>query len=140
MHHFCGYYIVCCCLILKVVSVFPKYWRIDFYIACIPSSIRCMRWNNKFCEKLYMFFKSVDSWRLMFLWPGCSTEFCLPFLKHRKHSPGFKVLFLFTLQCCFRFCSCQWLPWDLYCIWKLQLVRFDFFSGIPWLMCFSFFK
>ena len=96
-------------LTLKSVSVFPIYC---FYITFIQSSIWHIRGNNSFREKSC--FLSL----VTLLWFGCSTEFC--YLQNTGSiSLLSKYFCLFSLQCCFRYCYCQWVPSDFCCIWKL---------------------
>ena len=89
-----------------------------FYITCIPLNIWHTRCNNQLHEKSYIFFESVDFWKLMLLWLSCGTEFCY-FQNTGNISLVSKCFCLFSSQCCFRFCCCRWVPWDFFYVWKL---------------------
>ena len=91
-------------LILKAVSGFPTY-----YFLHNVHSINCMTYALK---QFYMI------WKLMLLWPGCSTEVCY-FLNTGNIFLVSKCFCLFSLQCHFRFGCCRWVPWNFCCILKI---------------------
>ena len=111
-------------IILKDVSL--SFLHIVVYITYIHQVYDICAGTINFVKNL-IFFEPVDSWKLILLWLGCSTEFCY-FQNTGNISLVSKWFCLFSLQCCFRFCYCQWVPWDFSCVWKLELVRFEILS------------
>ena len=102
LNNFCGYLAV--------------YWKqslpflpIIFYTTYTPLNIWHTHYNNKLRENV--------CWLLKF-------DVVMTWLQHRfilfaKHLSVSKCFCLFSLQCCFRFFYCRWVPWCFCFVWKL---------------------
>ena len=110
LHHFCGCLVLCWKRSLDFLYIV-------FYVTFIPLIIWHTRWNNQFGKKSYMIFDSVDSWKLMLLW-RVQHRVCYV-LNTGNIFLVSKCFYLFSLQCCFRFSCCRWVPWNFCCILKM---------------------
>ena len=102
LNNFCGYLAV--------------YWKqslpflpLVFYTTYTPLNIWHTHYNNKLRENV--------CWLLKF-------DVVMTWLQHRfilfaKHVSVSKCFCLFSLQCCFRFFYCRWIPWCFCFVWKL---------------------
>ena len=103
LHHIWGY--------------LAAYWKRSLRLLHLIFYITFFLHKAQFRKKSYMFSESLDFWKSMLLWLGCSSKFC-PFQNKGNIFLVSKYFCLFSLQCCFRFCCCRWVPWDFCCVWK----------------------
>ena len=99
LHHFCGYSVF-----YWKGSAFPTYCCLDHV-----NSIKYMTYALEWLTLWKILCAFWVSWLLkinvVVTW---LQHRVLLFPKHWQHLPDFKVLLLFSLQCCFWFCYCQW--------------------------------
>ena len=107
LYHFCGYLVL--------------YWKRSLSFLHIVFYITCIILNMTYVPEQLTLWKILCFLSLLNIESQCNCDLvagqCSAISKTRKTL--FQSAFLFSLQCSFRFCYCQWVSWDFCSVWKL---------------------
>ena len=119
------------CLFSLIFKGSLPFLHILIYIMCFHQVYDICSGTTNFVKNLVFWV----CWKLMFFWLGCSTEFC-NFQNTRNIFLDSKCFCLFSWQCCFQFCYCQWVPLGFGSICYNWFLLKNFFSEIRYLIVF----